>query len=86
MSTVVLLVYDTAFVTALFYFIAFSRGYNACHLAAQHGHLDILRWLLSNKLVNPDEPGGHYGSTPVHEAAENGQVGTTFYFKDTFYI
>jgi len=31
--------------------------------------------MLSNQLVSPNEPGGKDGSTPVHEAAQHGQVG-----------
>ena len=37
------------------------------------GHVAILQWMLHHSLVNGDEA-DDFGATPVHDAAEQGQL------------
>ena len=37
------------------------------------GHVAILQWMLHHSLVNGDEA-DDFGATPVHDAAEQGQI------------
>lgn len=42
-------------------------------LLAYTGHVAILQWMLHHSLVSGDEA-DDFGATPVHDAAEQGQL------------
>jgi ankyrin repeat protein len=48
-------------------------GRNLIHLTCQHGHLDILRWLIKNKNLDLNEKDTG-GASPLHLAASNGHA------------
>ncbi|KAE8392553.1 ankyrin repeat-containing domain protein [Aspergillus alliaceus] len=50
-----------------------SRGHTPLHIAAQHGHLGVVRLLLATEQIDVNAR-DHNGSTPLHMASEKGHV------------
>ena len=54
----------------------------ALHLAVECGHLNIVKFFISNLNCNPNIPEGRCGGTPLHRAAEFGHLHTVKYLTD----
>lgn len=50
-----------------------SRGQTPLHIAAQCGHLGVVRLLLTTEHIDVNAR-DHHGSTPLHVASEKGHV------------
>lgn len=48
-----------------------NEGTTALHFAASGGHIQILRCLL---LMGSEVKKDYWGGTPLHDAAENGEI------------
>lgn len=53
------------------------KGDTLYHLAASNGHLDVVKWLLKNGLVDAPDL---YGNTAVHIAARRYEIDTLKFF------
>lgn len=54
----------------------------ALHLAVECGHLNIVKFFISNLNCNPNVPEGRCGGTPLHRAAEFGHLHIVKYLTD----
>lgn len=50
-----------------------ANGQTPLHIAAQHGHIGIVRLLLASKFIDVNIQ-DHRGATPLHLASENGHA------------
>ena len=56
---------------------------SALHMAAQHGHIDVVRFLFER--IKDKNPQDNYGKTPLHWAAQHGPVSYTHLTLPTIY-
>ena len=50
-----------------------QRGMSALHMAAERGHLDMVKFLISTKVDINLKADSEWKKTPLHYAAENGK-------------
>ena len=59
-----------------------ANNVSALHLAVTKGHFDIVQFSISDLNCDPIVPGGQFGRTPLHTAAECGYINIVKYLTD----